>query len=152
MREKLLVMFILFIFAAFAQAQEAETLEIEVKNFGFNVAGGEKNAAITLEAGKTYTLVFTNNDIMDHEVILGKTAIKGQNGLSENFESLLFTDVEVDAQSLGKVTDFVRSPLKIGETFSMTVTIPDTLKGEWELACFVAGHYEAGMKAPLIIK
>jgi uncharacterized cupredoxin-like copper-binding protein len=66
--------------------------------------------------------------------------------------SLPFTDLEVDVEGSGKVTDFVRLPLKIGETISMTVTIPDALKGEWELTCFVASHYEAGMRAPASIK
>jgi uncharacterized cupredoxin-like copper-binding protein len=32
------------------------------------------------------------------------------------------------------------------------MNIPADLKGEWELGCFVEGHYEQGMHAKLIIE
>jgi len=34
----------------------------------------------------------------------------------------------------------------------LRMVIPAELKGEWELGCFVEGHYEQGMKAKLIIE
>ena len=32
------------------------------------------------------------------------------------------------------------------------MTTPAELKGEWELGCLVAGHYEHGVKAELLVE
>ncbi|GBD11912.1 hypothetical protein HRbin23_01595 [bacterium HR23] len=32
------------------------------------------------------------------------------------------------------------------------ITIPEEMKGEWEIGCFVPGHYEAGMHTTLIVE
>jgi uncharacterized cupredoxin-like copper-binding protein len=32
------------------------------------------------------------------------------------------------------------------------MNVPASFKGEWELGCFIEGHYEAGMLAKLIIE
>jgi uncharacterized cupredoxin-like copper-binding protein len=34
----------------------------------------------------------------------------------------------------------------------MRITIPEELKGEWELGCLLEGHYESGMHATLIVE
>lgn len=34
---------------------------------------------------------------------------------------------------------------------TLTFKIPSDRKGEWEMACFVPGHYEAKMKGKIII-
>lgn len=35
---------------------------------------------------------------------------------------------------------------------SVTFALPADRRGEWEIGCFVPGHYEAGMKATLVVR
>ena len=32
------------------------------------------------------------------------------------------------------------------------ITVPANLKGEWEIGCFVEGHYAGGMHAKLVFE
>jgi len=41
--------------------------------------------------------------------------------------------------------------LQPGGNATLSFKVPDNRKGEWEIACFVPGHYEAKMKGKLII-
>jgi uncharacterized cupredoxin-like copper-binding protein len=47
---------------------------------------------------------------------------------------------------------FLGLHLKPGEKAVLHIWIPEDKKGEWEIGCFMPGHYEAGQKAPLIIE
>lgn len=42
--------------------------------------------------------------------------------------------------------------LQPGVELEVEVTMPKDRVGEWELACFVPGHYEAGMHVPVNIR
>ena len=39
-----------------------------------------------------------------------------------------------------------------GETFLMSFTLPESRRGEWSTACFLPGHYDAGMHGALIVE
>ena len=39
-----------------------------------------------------------------------------------------------------------------GETFLMSFTLPESRRGEWSTACFLPGHYDAGMHGTLIVE
>lgn len=38
-----------------------------------------------------------------------------------------------------------------GGRTSMTFTLPIELRGEWEMACFLTGHYRRGMHGTLTV-
>ena len=39
-----------------------------------------------------------------------------------------------------------------GETFLMSFTLPESRRGEWSTACFLPGHYDAGMHGTLVVE
>lgn len=41
--------------------------------------------------------------------------------------------------------------LEPGARSTMTFTLPDALRGEWEMACFLPNHYERGMHGTLTV-
>ena len=41
--------------------------------------------------------------------------------------------------------------LDAGGRTTMTFTLPDDLRGEWEMACFLPRHYERGMRGTLTV-
>jgi uncharacterized cupredoxin-like copper-binding protein len=79
-------------------------------------------------------------------------------GMSKGFEKDFFEGVEVAVQT-EKGSDFMKVPshgnmvtLKPEGEAALTFKIPTDRKGEWQMACFVPGHYEAKMKGKIIIK
>ena len=121
------------------QHEEEIELKILVGEFFFQVEGQEKNAPLVLETGTEYELVFKNVGVVLHEVILGRE-VKLEEGRAVGYQERLLEDVEVETQ------------LGPGVELRVAFTLPDERAGEWEIGCFIPGHYEAGMHAPLSIK
>lgn len=42
--------------------------------------------------------------------------------------------------------------LDAGQTFHMSFTLPESRRGQWSTACFLAGHYAAGMHGTLMVE
>lgn len=110
-------------------------LEIELGSFYFQVSGQAKNADINLEAGKIYILSFKNADKdMGHNALFGKDPDMD----NRNYKTLMIDGlygIELDGGQSGEIV--FRAPKD---------------PGEWEMGCFVTGHYEAGMKTKIIVK
>jgi len=101
----------------------------------------EKNAPIELPAGEEVLIRFINegNDI--HLVSMGRDADpSGLGGYREN----LFGGGAIGS-------GFLSINVETGNQALLHIFLPDDAAGEWEIGCFVSGHYRAGMKAPLII-
>jgi len=74
-----------------------------------------------------------------------------------SFEKDFFNGIEVTS-----ITDkgkFIRDSehgtmliLEPGGTATLSFNIPDDYKGEWVVACFIPGHYEANMRGKIIIE
>jgi len=149
---------------ALAHGDEEETgevteVEISMGEFFFQVEGQPENAPIVLEAGVTYELVFKNVGAVLHEAKFGKDLKTNDEGQPVGYNENLFEDVEVkiegdmagggfevEAEGLEEID------ISPGDTLKVIVTIPEEKVGEWEIGCFIPGHYEAGMKAPLIVQ
>ncbi len=130
-------------------------LEISVGEFYFRGPDGIENGTLRLESGRPHLIRFVNEGALDHEVHFGRepnpeTGLYGQN---------LFAP-QAPGQSDGEHRShgFLGLHLPPWEDRSMTkpsgelhVWIPRGLEGEWEVGCFIPGHYEAGQHAPLII-
>jgi uncharacterized cupredoxin-like copper-binding protein len=78
--------------------------------------------------------------------------------MSKRFEKDFFEGIEVVAQT-GNGAEFMKVPghgtmvrLKPESRATIAFTVPADHKGEWQMGCFVPGHYEANMKGEIIIK
>ncbi len=117
-------------------------IEVAMGEFYFQVEGQEKNAPIEIEANEKHFIRFTNEGSVMHEVHFGR-----EPNLEERFydKNLLGTEGQHDAHG------FMALILMPGEAATVQVWVPDTKKGEWEIGCFMLGHYESGQHAPLIV-
>jgi uncharacterized cupredoxin-like copper-binding protein len=78
--------------------------------------------------------------------------------VSNRFEKDFFEGIEVFAQT-GDGAEFMKVPghgtmvrLKPDSKATITFIVPVDRKGEWQMGCFVPGHYEGNMKGEIIIK
>lgn len=129
---------------SFSKVREAD-LEIAMGEFFFQeiTSDGrrEKNAAIELAAGEEVLIRFVNEGNTLHLVSMGRDADpSGLGGYNEN----LFGGGAIGS-------GFVSVNVEPGNEFLLHLFLPEDAAGEWEIGCFIPGHYQAGMKAPLII-
>ncbi len=103
----------------------------------------EKNAPITIHAGQRHLIRFENVGTVEHEVHFGRNPDLEARVYKEN----LFGEHGEEA-ALG----FLGLHLLPGESATLHIWVPEDKKGEWEIGCFMPGHYEAGQRAPLIIE
>jgi len=127
----------------FAHGDEnAEAFEITMGELYFRFNGGEKNAPFTLESGEMHLIRLKNEGAVTHEIHFGRDP-----DLEGRFyrEDLLGTEGEHNNHG------FMAVMIEPGESSTMMFVIPDTKKGEWEIGCFMPGHYEGGQHAKLTV-
>jgi len=119
-----------------------EAMNLYMGELYFRLEDGEKNAPITLEAGERHLIRLINEGGATHEIHFGRDA-----DLEERLykEDLLGTEGEHGAHG------FMAVVLEPGESSTMMFVIPVTKKGEWEIGCFMTGHYEGGQRAQLLV-
>lgn len=110
-------------------------LEIRIGEFYFQVAGKDKNAPIELEAGKELLIKFVNEGSIIHEAHFGRNADLATRRYQEEL-----------------MPGFLGLHLMSKQEASIHLFVPADRKGQWEVGCLIAGHYEAGQKAQLIVK
>lgn len=78
-------------------------------------------------------------------------------GMSATFENDFFEGIDISVKTENGA-EFMRVPghgtmvtLKPDSKAILNFKVPTNRKGEWEVACFVPGHYEADMKGKVII-
>jgi uncharacterized cupredoxin-like copper-binding protein len=129
-------------------------VEIDMNEFSFANPRGERNPTFKLPAGKTVGIHIHNEGAIVHELAIGRK-IKGgeyEEVLTELVPSDLFFYY---GQNKAEVEDAKFGELEVDTGVRdvwMRLNIPTGLKGEWELGCFVEGHYEQGMKARLLVE
>jgi uncharacterized cupredoxin-like copper-binding protein len=93
---------------------------------------------IELREGETVRLVMTNNGAVLHELVIGT-----QKELEEHAALMLkFPDMEHDEPYMAHVPT--------GQTGEIVWTF--NRAGEFDFACLVAGHFQAGMRGKFIVK
>lgn len=140
--------------ATFAQDDDEIELTIEMGEFYFQVEGQERNAPIVLEAGQAYEITFVNVGMMEHEVLIGRDLIL-ENGSADGYQTNLLDQVVMDVvedEGFVRVSGMIEFELEEGASITLELTLPDELIGTWEIGCFIPGHYEAGMKAPVEVR
>ncbi len=114
-----------------------EELEIEMGSMYFQVKKPQEqppNAPITLQVGKVYSLEFKNVDeTIPHNALFGRDP-----------------DLEKRLYKTPLFEDLIGIELHGGEEGELFIRVPDK-PGDWEMGCFVSGHYEAGMRATITI-
>ena len=136
------------------RVMDAEVLTIELGEMFFRTEGGRENEPIRLHAGETYDMTFRNVGGIEHEVMIGRN-LAVENGRPHGYETNLLDAEEVKYLGHGwEVEAFGMKEIELapGEEARLVFTLPPTKAGEWEIGCFVPGHYEAGMKAPVIVE
>ncbi|MBI4336521.1 MAG: hypothetical protein HY683_01630 [Chloroflexi bacterium] len=131
------------------------TAQIDMRDSYYANPQGERNPTIRVPAGKTVGLHIHNEGGVMHELAIGRK-VKGTEGyeevLTEKVPMDLFfyydkAKVELEDATFGELE--VEAGIK---DMWARVSFPAELKGEWEIGCFVPGHYEAGMHSTLIIE
>ncbi len=145
-------------------AREPKRLEEKVPiNMGdlfFADTSGAHGGTFRVSAGKTVGLHIVNDGQIEHEVLFGRGGLVfADDGAPEGFNIPLFEDVPADVfvympekVEVGTDGGLGELEMEAGGELWVRANFPDAVKGEWEIACFVPGHYEAGMKATLIIE
>jgi uncharacterized cupredoxin-like copper-binding protein len=115
-----------------------------------------KPARLELPSGQTVTLQVINNGKVEHEPMIGRE-VRRHEGKVEGFEKDFFAGIEVkytiEKGSVEREEEHgFEVELEPGGKATLTFTIPADRRGEWEIGCFVPGHYEAGMKGVLIVR
>ncbi len=139
-------------------------VEIDMNELLFANPKGDKNPVFRIPAGKTVGLHIHNEGAILHELIVGRGGVeyvesegkKVPDGYKENLFSLIEGDVfvylgEEKIEIGGANFEELEIPASVRDVWIRFI-VPANLKGEWEIGCFVAGHYEGGMAAKLIVE
>jgi uncharacterized cupredoxin-like copper-binding protein len=130
-------------------------IEIDMNEFFFADPSGAKNPTFTLPVGKTVGIHLHNDGKIVHELMIGR----GHSAEGE-YEELLTEGVPADVffyygDQKTEVGGALFEELEIEQGIRDTwirITVPAEMAGEWEIGCFVEGHYEQGMKATLVFQ
>lgn len=142
--------------------QDTIAIHILMDEMSFQVEGQDKGASLQLQPGRRYELIFRNVGAMKHEVLFGRNLIK-RDGLAIGYREHLLKDVEVDVEIEVRIDGEDREieieafglkelEMEPGTEASISFELPSRTKGRWELGCFIAGHYEGGMRLDLLIE
>lgn len=141
--------------------QNAKEIRVLMGEMYFQIEGQDKGAPLHLKAGERYELIFENDGQMKHEVLLGRDVIE-RDGRPRNYREHLLSavpvDVEIETIIDGKQREIeveangiTEVELDAGTRAAISFKLPAEAKGQWELGCFIAGHYEAGMRLDLMV-
>jgi uncharacterized cupredoxin-like copper-binding protein len=142
---------------AFIPKRLEAVVEIDMHEFYFATPQGERNPVFRLPSGKTVGIHIHNEGAIVHELMIGRRLKHGdEHGYEESVTELVPSDLffyygnvktEVEDAKFGEL----EVDTGVRDTW-IRMNIPAELKGEWELGCFVEGHYEQGMKATFIVE
>ena len=128
----------------FMVGRGVDTAENESHGEPDEVSGGEHEAS---EAGHEH------HQHEHHEGMHGTHA-----AASRGFEEDFFEGIDVKAET-GNGAEFMRMPdhgtmvlLKPHSKATITFMVPADRIGNWEMACFIPGHYEAKMKGNVMVE
>jgi len=134
----------------------ATPITISLTEMSFSVDGGAPNDTITFNAGETYAITFVNDGTVEHEMKAGNGAmVERANGSPDGYVNNFFSGPAVLTEDGQKIefSDLLEVELDPGQVVTVEITVPDSFAGQsFEIGCFVPGHYEAGMKAPIAVK
>ena len=148
----------LFFGVAAAQGLERE-VTVRVGEFYFQVDGQERNAPIELDAVMPYRITFVNEGSMTHRVKLGR-GVMVEEGVPFAYNENVFGGMPLKVSGTTEsgavfrldTTFLTQLDLAPGAEIVLSFTFPSTARGEWEIGCFIPGHYENGHHAVLHVR
>lgn len=118
-------------------------VEIYLGEMYVRAADAEPGEPIHVEAGRLNLIRVTNEGEVEHELHFGRDGDPEPGLYLENLFGL---------QGEHAAHGFLGVVLAPGDSANLHVWIPADRTGEWEVGCFIPGHYQAGQKAPFIIE
>lgn len=103
----------------------------------------EQNAPIRITAGERHLIRFENEGVVEHEVHFGR---------NPDLEARFYQENLFGPGGEHAAHGWMGLHLLPGESATLHIWIPEAQKGEWEIGCFMPGHYEAGQHAPFIVE
>ena len=109
---------------------------------------------IRVKAGETVQLELINDGKNEHEFMVGRT-VDMHEGEPNGYQKDFFDRVKATSDKVKFVKEHGHGSmlkLPVGARTTLTFTAPADTTGEWEVGCFVIGHYPSGMKGTLIVE
>lgn len=150
---------------AYSSQDEPNTIQIRIGEFYL------KPEIVQLKAGQAVNIRLVNEGKLEHEFMVGQ-GVKMEEGehehskttheihwaMSRRFERDFFEGIDVAVQTENGA-NFMKVPghgtmvtLKPQGKATLKFKVPTYRKGEWIMACFMPGHYEAKMSGKVIVK
>jgi len=139
-------------------------LVLLMDEFSFTVAGpppppGYPPETAVLPAGRSVLVTLRNVGRIVHHWSVGRTLLPGggyEHDLLAMMEPKVLSGtgyrlVETEEGAAGRPGGVIIE-VAPGAAVTVRLTVPADATGTWEMACFVPGHYQAGMKAALTVK
>lgn len=102
-----------------------------------------ESSVTDFKAGVPYHFVVTNSGTVNHEIMIMPPLTADQMGMAMHME-------ELDEMALVMIAEDKLTPGKTA-SFDYTFTAPASAES-LEFACHTPGHYEAGMKLPIVVE
>lgn len=119
--------------------QSAKTTEVTIRLTEFGI----QSSLTEFQTGVPYHFVVTNAGVVEHEFMIMPPLMVDQMGMAMDMG-------ELDEMALAMIP---ASDLPAGKTSSFDYTfIQAAPNGTLEFSCHTPGHYEAGMKLPIVVK
>lgn len=119
--------------------QSAKTTEVTIRLTEFGI----QSSLTEFQTGVPYHFVVTNAGVVEHEFMIMPPLMVDQMGMAMDMG-------ELDEMALAMIP---ASELSAGKTSSFDYTfIQAAPNGTLEFSCHTPGHYEAGMKLPIVVK
>jgi len=149
-RWALVMLFVSLGFGWTAGAAKEQKITIVLNEFNFNPAN------VTLRASVPAEIKLVNKGKVEHEFQVyvtpkGKVSDWDEHAMANTY----FRDmgeVETEFEGTGAVAGTRVFEVKVQPGKEAALKFTPTRKGTFEMACHVAGHYEAGMKGVLVVK
>ncbi len=118
------------------QPAAQKSIDVQVTMTEFKIEPSMTN----FKAGVPYRFVVTNKGTVNHDFSISPPVMEGMAGMSSE-------DMHKNALA---VIDAADLPPGATKTVDVTFTKPMSA-GEMEFACHTSGHYESGMKVPMMV-
>jgi uncharacterized cupredoxin-like copper-binding protein len=115
------------------------TVRIEMSDFAF------APPQIVLQAGETVTFIFSNFGTVEHEFMAGTGPTAGHGYVKDWFASVKASGLTHDSEHMGMSVRVAPRG-----TARLRFAVPNEV-GQFDLGCFVASHYEDGMRGVLVV-
>lgn len=146
-----------------AAAGKVQRLTLVMKEFSYTPS------TLHLKAGERVILTIKNEGQVEHEWVAGQGLVNttDEKGFKTDLFALLKPRVTGREYELEKVSARPSSKdtaegenakrlsteidVEPGGSATLRFTVPASAKGQWDMGCFLPGHYESGMKGTIVI-